>query len=412
MGFAGSIILLANHSARTLAPRRKGTLYFPDVRSAGDPDRSRHPASQHETKGTKVTSSHGPCPAERDAQMRVGFVGAGKIGFALGLHLRKSGVRISGYASRTDAAAAWAAQCTNSTPFESLQALLDASDIIFITVPDASIAQVGEEVAACLAGVHPTNAQLAGAQAGKIVCHCSGAATSDELRACREAGAACASVHPMVAVPDVPHGGAGDVAGAEPRGEAGTKPSTGKDAQLIPDRLANTFFTLEGDAKAVRTAEALLERAGNAHRVIDAADKVRYHAASVFMSNLVCGLAFEGLRLFQDCSFTADEALAAAGPLFSGNCDAITRRGPVEALSGPIERGDAGTVRAHLDALSGQALQTYATLSLSVCEAAKIRHPDRDYQPLEGLLKSALETPQSATAPASESPTHQAQTPS
>ncbi len=392
---------------------------------------SRHPASQHETKGTKVTSSHGPCPAERDAQMRVGFVGAGKIGFALGLHLHRNGVRISGYTSRTEAAAAWAAQCTDSTPFRSLQELLDASDIIFITVPDAHIAQVGEEAAACLAGARATNAQLTGAQAagtqagtqansrianprpasaGKIVCHCSGAATSDELRACRKAGAACASVHPMAAVPDVPHGG------AEPLYDAPSSHdipvSTGD--QPIPDRLPNTFFTLEGDPEAVRAAEVLLDIAGNAHCTINAADKVRYHAAAVFMSNLVCGLAFESLRLFQDCGFTADEALAAVGPLFSGNCDAIARRGPVSALSGPIERGDADTVRAHLDALSGQALQAYATLSLSVCQAAKIRHPDRNYLPLERQLKAALEAPQSTTSPASalESPARQSQTPS
>lgn len=49
--------------------------------------KSRHPASQKETKGADVTVSVGSCPAERDARLRVGFVGAGKIGFALGTHL-------------------------------------------------------------------------------------------------------------------------------------------------------------------------------------------------------------------------------------------------------------------------------------------------------------------------------------
>ena len=89
--------------------------------------RSRHPASQHETKGTNVTTTTGPCPAERTAQLRVGFVGAGKIGFALGLHLFRSGANISGYVSRSSAGAQWAAQCTNSVSFSSLQALLDST---------------------------------------------------------------------------------------------------------------------------------------------------------------------------------------------------------------------------------------------------------------------------------------------
>lgn len=126
--------------------------------------RSRHPASQHETKGTNVTTTTGPCPAERTAQLRVGFVGAGKIGFALGLHLFRSGANISGYVSRSSAGAQWAAQCTNSVSFSSLQALLDSTDLIFITVPDGAIAQVAGEVAAAAEN----------GLAGKIVCHASG----------------------------------------------------------------------------------------------------------------------------------------------------------------------------------------------------------------------------------------------
>ena len=58
-----------------------------------------------------MTVSVGSCPAERDARLRVGFVGAGKIGFALGLHLFRSGANISGYVSRSSAGAQWAAQC-------------------------------------------------------------------------------------------------------------------------------------------------------------------------------------------------------------------------------------------------------------------------------------------------------------
>lgn len=381
-----------------------------------------------------MTSSYGPCPAERDARARVGFVGAGKIGFALGLHLHRSGVRISGYASRTEASARWAAQCTDAVAFSSLQALLDSSDIIFIAVPDAQIAQVGCELAAAAA------LQGSNALTGKVVCHCSGAAASDELSACRGAGAACASVHPMVAVPDVPQGETATAAPVAAENEAETEagiayancaatalrpdpaPAPSNDPccvqaclsepvstgdRNIPDRLSSTFFTLEGDAEAVSAAEALLDAAGNRHRAIAADDKVRYHAAAVFMSNLVCGLAFEGLGLLEDCGFTADEALAATTPLFTGNADAVAERGPVAALSGPIERCDAETVRAHLAALDGQALATYATLSLSVCEAAQTRHPERNLEPIARMLREAMAPanevlPSAAPAPAAD----------
>ena len=86
-----------------------------------------------------MTVSVGSCPAERDARLRVGFVGAGKIGFALGTHLFEHGSKVSGYASRTQKAALWASQCTHSVSFSSLQALLDSTDLIFITVPDGAI---------------------------------------------------------------------------------------------------------------------------------------------------------------------------------------------------------------------------------------------------------------------------------
>lgn len=64
----------------------------------------------------------------------------------------------------------------------------------------------------------------------------------------------------------------------------------------------------------------------------------------------------------------ARASLQAARPLFTGNCAAIAQKGPQNALSGPIERNDIETVRKHLAALDGQTRETYATLSLSVCE--------------------------------------------
>ena len=203
-----------------------------------------------------MTVSVGSCPAERDARLRVGFVGAGKIGFALGTHLFEHGSKVSGYASRTQKAALWASQCTHSVSFSSLQALLDSTDLIFITVPDGAIAETAGQLADAAASTP------VGGLSGKLVCHASGALTSGELDACRKAGAACASVHPLCAVPDVP---------------------TSADA---PDRLAGMFFTLEGDRAAVDAAGALLDAAGNPHCTIAADAKVRYHAAAVFLSNL------------------------------------------------------------------------------------------------------------------------------
>lgn len=308
-------------------------------------------------KGTNVTTMSGLCPAERNAQLRVGFVGAGKVGVALGLHAASHGVDVSGYTSRTQASADAAAQRTGASSFSTLRALIESTNLIFITTPDGTISQVtGELVAAA-----------DGDLTGKVIAHASGALGSCELDAARAAGALCASVHPLAAVSELP---AGDVA-------------------ACANPLSTAFFTLEGDAEAVKLAEELLDVCGNQHTCIDAADKVRYHAAAVFMSNLVCGLASEGLKLLEECGFTAEQAFSATRSLFMGNCEAIAARGPQDALTGPVERNDTTTVARHLDALDGRKRNEYALLSLAAADLAKSRHPERDYAPLEQMLGDA-----------------------
>lgn len=317
----------------------------------------------------------GPCPAERDAQLRVGFVGAGKVGFTLGCHIRDHGGCISGYASRSPHTAREAAHITGSAAFPTLRALLDSSDLIFITTPDAAIEDAAARLAACAADDAPRTsgsagpaaaaapAPAAGPLSGKIVCHCSGMLAADVLEPARAAGAACASVHPLAAVNGTP---------------------------AAPEVLGQAFFTLEGDPAAVRAAGTLLAQCGNRFRTIDAADKVRYHASAVLLSNLVCALAGEGLALLEQCGFTPDEAREAAAPLFLGNCAAVARDGPARALTGPIERGDAATVEAHLAALPGPTRRLYAALSLSACDLARVRHPDRPYATIRTLLAESI----------------------
>lgn len=319
--------------------------------------------------------------------MRVGFVGAGKVGFSLGCHLRRHGVAVSGYVNRTPGKAREAAHVTQSKAFLSLQALLESSDIVFITVPDDAIEDVAAEIAACAHDASRDRSDAPGIQSqpglsartplyGKIVCHCSGLESSDKLAALRSAGAACASVHPLAAVNGSP---------ADPR------------------VLDEAFFTLEGDLDAVQAAASLLDACGNAHREISAADKPRYHAAAVFLSNLTCALSAEGLAILESCGFPPNEALAAMRPLFLNNCRAIADVGPVQALTGPIERGDASTCRAHLAVLDGRARAEYAALSLAACDLAEKRHPDHapcNLRPLfaQALRESAAE-PYSAAQP-------------
>ena len=127
--------------------------------------------------------------------------------------------------------------------------------------------------------------------------------------------------------------------------------------------LGHAWFSLEGDDEAACLLEAILDRLGNKHARIDAADKVRYHAAAVMASNLVVGLYHEAAAQLASCGLSQDDAEAALASLFLGNAEHIAHNGCAAALTGPAARGDTRTIEAHLSCLSGDDRQIYQLLT-------------------------------------------------
>ena len=256
----------------------------------------------------------------------VGFVGAGKVGCSLARHLQQEPMlRQPGFLSRSAEHAREAAEFCEGFAYESLADLARDSQLIFLTVPDGAIREVAEELAGC--GVDLS---------GKIVVHCSGATSSEALSVCCDAGAHVASMHPLYAV------------------------SSRFDCW---QELGHAWFTLEGDDEVVCVLEAALDRLGNKHARIDAADKVRYHAAAVMASNLVVGLYHEAAAQLAACGLSQDDAEAALASLFLGNAEHVAHDGCAAALTGPAARGDTQTIDAHLSCLSGDDRQIYRLLT-------------------------------------------------
>ena len=194
---------------------------------------------------------------------------------------------------------------------------------------------------------------------GRIICHASGAMTSDIFSGITEAGAFGYSIHPMYAI--------------------SSKYESYKE-------LDNSFFTVEGDDRYVDKVCSVIRALGNSCVRIDGIDKVKYHGAAVFASNLVTGLLAVSQELLTQCGFSAEEAQRAIVPLFLGNAKAAADRGPVDSLTGPVERCDTETVRKHLNALSGDERSAYAAVSRCLVPVAERKHPDRDYSGLIRLL--------------------------
>ena len=296
-----------------------------------------------------------------ESNARVGFVGAGKVGTALGELFRSCGIVVSGYSSLLAEDAQVAAEKTASDAYADAAEVVEASDVIFFTVSDGEISNAWKSLVASYGAV------ACDALFGKIVCHCSGALPAAVLADAAEYGAKAASVHPLFAI------------------------SGGGSAQA---KIGTALFTLEGDESALASVSALLDVCGVHHRKIASSDKPLYHAAAVCASNLAVGLFASAQTMLERCGFGADEARGALQPLFVGNCESIAERGPIEALTGPIERNDAETVVGHLMAFREDPTllkerDAYTALSRVVVEVAAAKHPERDYSHIAEILRAA-----------------------
>lgn len=281
--------------------------------------------------------------------MRIGIIGAGKAGFSLGKYFTTRGIPVSGYYSQTLSHAQRAAEFTETHCYSDLNAIIQASDALFLTVPDGAIT-------ACYEALPKQSIK------GKLICHCSGALSSqDAFPGIEEYGAFGYSVHPLFAV---------------------------SDPYRSYRELADVFFCIEGNPARLGEIRALLEGCGNPVQVLSPESKVRYHAAAAIASNHVLALVAESLELLEGCGFSGENALLALRPILLGNMAHAAQAGPVESLTGPVERCDLTTVEKHLSALpSGEDRTLYRLLSLKLVRIAEKKHPERTYQAMKALLK-------------------------
>lgn len=296
--------------------------------------------------------------------MNVGFIGAGKVGTALGRYYIARGIPVTGYSSLHSASAQRAAERTKTRAYRTAAELACASDVVFLTVPDSAIADAWHSLRAesearvtRSAETHPESPL-----SGTIVCHCSGCAPASVIDDAHEVGALVASVHPLCAI---------------------------SSPLMDLDALERMHITLEGDDEALRRLRELLSATGNPLHVIDASYKTLYHAAAVFASNLVLATLDAAVRTMCACGFDSSDARDALSPLIRGNVESFIARGAEEALTGPVERNDVQTVARHAKALSTadpKAAVLYAELTRALIDIATAKHPERDYAKLRASL--------------------------
>lgn len=269
--------------------------------------------------------------------MKVGIIGAGKLGCAIGVALQKSGYEIAGIYSRNPESASYLNGMLKLDLPNKLDMAVACSDVIFITVTDDQINAVSQIIAS-----ENNYCDLE----GKVFIHCSGALTSDELQPLRNKGACVASLHPIQTFADRVDGWKG---------------------------LYGVYFGFEGDRDAAGIAGEIVALLKGRILYIKKEDKPLYHAAACIISNYAVALSFMSETLFECIGAGRLTAVEALTPLLENTVQNIKRFGSAGALTGPISRGDTAVILKHLREIGEKCpglLEAYAAMGKVAVDTA------------------------------------------
>ena len=225
---------------------------------------------------------------------RVAIVGPGRAGRSLATALSAAGIEITGLIGRGQR--------------------IGSADVVLVTVRDADLPDA-------LRG-------LGILKKGTVVLHASGADDPVEaLAALRRAGHPAGTFHPLVPLAD---------------------PEVG------PSVMRGAWIGVDGDPGAIATAESLAAAIG-AHvlRIPAGAKAAGYHAAAVIAANFTAVLAGAAEREMCRAGLEPRSAHAAVAHLMRTSIEHVAALGPERGLTGPVVRGDAGTIQRNLAALAG-----------------------------------------------------------
>jgi predicted short-subunit dehydrogenase-like oxidoreductase (DUF2520 family) len=237
----------------------------------------------------------------------IGFIGTGKVGGALASKLSEKGYEVVAVASRSFSSAEHlAANISSCRPYSTPQEVADAATLVFITTPDDAVSSVQEGI-----DWHP----------GQWVVHTSGALPVSVLQRAKSREGLTGGFHPLQTFAD----------------------ATG-------ENLSGSTFALEGEEPLLSSLKEIALALGGSYVVVSSEDRALYHISAVLASNYVVtlmGLADEIWRRLNLSASGVDSLL----PLMRGTVENLARIGLPNALTGPIARGDVGTIQKHLQAL-------------------------------------------------------------
>ncbi|GAC1603851.1 MAG: hypothetical protein NVS3B2_08700 [Ramlibacter sp.] len=241
--------------------------------------------------------------------LRIGFIGAGRLGKALAWVCSRRGLRVSAAASLAPAEAHELAAKIDGCRVLDAQQLADECDLVFVTTPDEVICRT---------------AQSLRWRPGCFVVHCSGATEVSDLGKAEQDGAAIGGFHPL---------------------------QTFGDPEAAAQSLPGCTITVEAAQPLDGVLVALAKRLGCPVNRLPPGARPLYHAAAGYTSPHVHALLCEAAALWQSWGATEAAAVHALLPLMRGTLASISQAGLAQGMPGPVSRGDVASVRKHVQAI-------------------------------------------------------------
>lgn len=247
--------------------------------------------------------------------LSIGFIGAGTVGTALAVGLAHVGYQVKMVASKSPTSAKrLASQIPDCEALPTPAQVVDSTDLVFLTVPDDAI----QSLASSLPWRN-----------GQLAIHSSGATSLEAIASASNAGALIGAFHPLQTF------------------------ASGEQT------LTGVTFAIESPSEYLRcTLDQMASDLGATGLTLPKDARALYHVSGVLASNYLVTLLAEAADLWAQFGYNRAEALNALLPLVQGTVGNIASQGIPQALTGPIARGDSGTVAAHLVSLEEQSPET------------------------------------------------------
>jgi len=242
--------------------------------------------------------------------IRIGFIGAGRLGSALAWSFKERGLKVTAVGSLIKADAERLAEKIPGCAVVAMQEVADTTDLVFVTTPDEAIG---------------ATASALRWRPGVAAVHCSGVTEVSALSSAAQAGAQIGGFHPM---------------------------QTFGDPMAAVRSLPGCTITIEADEPLLSTLVAITERLECRVNRLPPGMRGSYHAAAGYTSQFINALFSEATRIWQSWGATEEEAVRALLPLAKGTLSSIESAGIVNGMPGPVSRGDVGSIEKHVASLS------------------------------------------------------------